>query len=177
MTARRQRMSAAEFDQLFQSVSNWGRWGPDDGRGTLNYITPRHVAAAAALVRTGQTVSLSLPLNTEPGPDNPRPAIHYMAQTHDTDTGLGEPRFALDFLGIEFHGDCHTHIDALCHPSYKGLLYNGKPASAVTSRGAIDARHHHAGGRAGGTGRAAGHGAAARGQVDRAGRGGDAGGA
>ena len=35
------------------------------------------------------------------------------------------------------HGDCHTHVDALCHVSYKGLTYNGLPAQEVlTSKGA-----------------------------------------
>ena len=33
------------------------------------------------------------------------------------------------------HGDCHTHVDALNHVAYKGKLYNGKPASLLTSRG------------------------------------------
>ena len=32
-------MTRAEFDALFASVSNWGRWGRDDQRGTLNLIT------------------------------------------------------------------------------------------------------------------------------------------
>ena len=25
---------------LSRKVSNWGRWGPDDERGTVNFITP-----------------------------------------------------------------------------------------------------------------------------------------
>jgi kynurenine formamidase len=128
-------LSAREFDDLFASVSNWGRWGPDDERGTLNYITPECIRRAAALVRSGRALSLSLPINTVAGPDNPHPALHYMKQTHDTPSELGEPRFALDFLAMDFHGDCHTHTDALCHVSYKGKLYNGRPASSVTSRG------------------------------------------
>ena len=33
------------------------------------------------------------------------------------------------------HGDCHTHVDALNHVAYRGQLYNGKPASLLTSRG------------------------------------------
>ena len=37
-----------EFDEIFESVKNWGRWGPDDELGTLNYITPDTVRAAAA---------------------------------------------------------------------------------------------------------------------------------
>jgi hypothetical protein len=24
------RVTLAEFDQIFEQVSNWGRWGPDD---------------------------------------------------------------------------------------------------------------------------------------------------
>ncbi len=34
-----QAMSRAEFDQLLQTVSNWGRWGEDHQLGTLNLIT------------------------------------------------------------------------------------------------------------------------------------------
>jgi len=129
-------MTAQEFDELFQKVCNWGRWGPDDERGTLNYITPAHIRAAAALVRSGRSVSLALPINTVAGPDNPRPALHYMVQTYDVKSDLGEPQFALDYLGSEFHGDCFTHIDALCHIAYKGKLYNGKSTNSVSSHGA-----------------------------------------
>ena len=43
-------MSAQQFDALFQSVCNWGLWGGDDQRGTLNYITP---AMCARCRRTG----------------------------------------------------------------------------------------------------------------------------
>jgi kynurenine formamidase len=129
------RHTLAEFEQLFDSVSNWGRWGPDDTRGTLNYLTPEHVRHAASLVRSGRSISLSLPVNKVAGPDNPNPALHYMATGMDTDIGSGSLRFATDFLGMQFHGDCHTHIDALCHIAYRGLLYNGRPASEVSTTG------------------------------------------
>lgn len=129
-------VTAEEFDRLFERVSNWSRWGADDERGTLNYLLPEHVCASAALVRSGRTVSLSLPINTVAGPDNPRPSLHYMVRTHDVRTGPGEPQFAGDFLGSEIHGESRTHIDALCHVAYKGKLYNGKPPAMVTSRGA-----------------------------------------
>jgi kynurenine formamidase len=129
-------VSRQEFEQLFQKLSNWGRWGPEDERGTLNYITPEHIQSAARLVRTGRSVSLSLPVNTVAGPDNPRPALHYMIRRHEADLPEGPPRFATDFLASEFHGDSFTHIDALCHVSHQGNLYNGKPASSVTGLGA-----------------------------------------
>jgi kynurenine formamidase len=130
------KVSIAEFEQIFESVKNWGRWGPDDQLGTLNLITPERVRAAAGLVRSGRRVSMEIPINTVAGPDNPNPAIHFVSQGHDIDIGSGGLRFGLDFLGIAAHGDCHTHVDALNHISYKGLTYNGKQAlSVLTSKG------------------------------------------
>ncbi len=135
MKATQDVLSAQQFEALFQSVSNWGKWGADDERGTLNYITPECVQKAAALVRTGRTVSMAVPMNKVAGPDNPHPVAHYMARAFGGVSALGEPDFALDYMAGEIHGDCHTHIDALCHVSYKGQLYNGKPAAEVTAAG------------------------------------------
>ena len=128
-------VSAEEFEAIFNSVCNWGRWGKDDTRGTLNYITPEHVKNAASYVRSGRTVSMAIPIHKTAGPDNPKPPIHHITHNHDIDLPQGEPHFAMDFFGSECHGDCHTHIDALCHVSYGGKLYNGRPASSVTSLG------------------------------------------
>ena len=50
--------------------SNWGRWGPDDQLGTLNYIRPSDITSAAKLVRTGRPFSLAIPLDE----NGPRPA-------------------------------------------------------------------------------------------------------
>ena len=138
MTKLRQRaktISVTEFEAMFEAVKNWGRWGADDERGTLNYITPEHIRKAAGLVRSGRSVSMAIPINTVAGADNPHPAIHYMSQNHDIPVGESKVGFAMDFLGMECHGDCHTHIDALNHISYDGLLYGGRPVSNVTSKG------------------------------------------
>jgi len=130
------RVSLAEFDAIFESVKNWGRWGADDELGTLNLITPEKVRAAAGLVRTGRRVPLAIPINRTAGPDNPSPALHYIVQGHDIDIGSNGVRFALDFLGMAFHGDCHSHVDALNHISYKAQTYGGRPAlEVVTTKG------------------------------------------
>src|SRR5258705_2697820 len=128
-------VSLAEFDATFEVVKNWGRWGPDDERGTLNYITPDKVAAAAALVRKGRSVSMAIPINKAAGPDNPNPAVHLMSLMHDLPISKSGLSFGMCFLGMASHGDCHTHVDALNHVAYRGQLYNGKPASLLTSRG------------------------------------------
>jgi kynurenine formamidase len=128
------RVSLEEFERLFEQVKNWGRWGAEDERGALNYVTPERTQAAAGLIRSGHSVSLSLTVNTEAGPDNPRPAIHYMTMQHDID--VGEPRWNFDFIGIDFHGNAQSHVDALCHCVYRGALYNGESPGVVTSQGA-----------------------------------------
>lgn len=128
------RMTRDEFDALFESVKHWGHWGADDERGTLNYIGPDQVRAAAALVRSGRHVSLSVPVRTEADPENPRPAQFFMTLMSDVD--MGEPRWNQDYIGIEYHGESQSHIDALCHCLYRRQLYNDIPEASVTSRGA-----------------------------------------
>ena len=59
-----------------------------------------------------------------------------MTQGHDTDSGLGPMTFAKDFVGVDYHNDGHTHVDALCHVAYDGSLYNGRPQSSVSAGGA-----------------------------------------
>ena len=58
-------MTASEFRELFDAVSNWGRWGEAGDRGALNHLTPDRIAAAGRLVESGTTVTLSQPLQTE----------------------------------------------------------------------------------------------------------------
>jgi kynurenine formamidase len=127
-------MSSDEFNQLVEAVSNWGRWGADDERGAMNFLTADRIVAAARLVRSGRTVSMALLWNTEAGPDNPRPALHYMTQLGDRDPG--EPQTNADFLGSDFHGKAMSHLDALCHCDFRGQLYNGVPQSSIGSAGA-----------------------------------------
>lgn len=119
--------SDKEVRTYFETCSNWGRWGDDDSAGTVNLVTPEKRREAAALVRTGRAVSLARRLNTQGGPGNWNPAQHYLQ--------VG-PQFSADYLGMFFHGYATTHIDALCHIFWDGKMWNGKPASNVTSGGA-----------------------------------------
>jgi kynurenine formamidase len=129
-------MTAREFRELFESVSNWGRWDDNGARGALNHLTPAGVAAAARLVRSGETVTLSQPLKTEARSDVPEPADHYMTMLPDADIGLGSLRFAKDYVGVDYHNDGHSHIDAFSHVGFDGALFDGKPEASVNERGA-----------------------------------------
>ncbi|CAM5294538.1 cyclase [Streptomyces avidinii] len=126
------RVSRQEFDALFAAVRTWGLWDPAD-RGAWNRVTPDHVRRAAALVQDGTAVPLGLPWNTRPGPDNTRPALHYMSDLGDVEAP--EPAAHKDFLGVDYHGKGVTHLDALSHIAYRGQLYGGRPAREFIGAG------------------------------------------
>jgi kynurenine formamidase len=121
---------------LSRQVSNWGRWGPDDERGTVNFITPETIRRGAAAVRRGVVFSLGLPLGAD-GPQigqggrfNP---IHLMLAI-DGRLGETEFRYADDLVVMPLQ--CATQWDGLAHVHYDGQLYNGYPASTLTVGGA-----------------------------------------
>jgi len=130
-------MSAANFRALYERLRGQARWGAADRRGALNHITPARVAAAAAEVRAGRTVTLAAPMASSAA-DNPEPGARHMKLLPGEPSDVPGVSFAADQIVMNVHGDVDSHIDALCHVSYEGMLYNGVPASVVTSRGAAE---------------------------------------
>jgi kynurenine formamidase len=130
--------SEAALDELYRSLSNWGRWGDDDELGALNHLTPQHRADAATGVADGITISLAHDLGTSPSPENPYPAHHHMLASGDARDSNGIPGYeaARDYVGTDVHGLGVTHVDALSHMFVRGEMYNGIPASEVRSTGA-----------------------------------------
>lgn len=129
------RLGVEAFQALFDRCSNWGRWGPDDERGTLNLITPEKRVKAAGLVREGATVSCAHPINTVGDAENISPAVHLIVRGGDVLDGVNVFSTA-DHLAISPHGQAHSHLDALCHFAWQGRIYNDRPVSLVTSMGA-----------------------------------------
>src|ERR1051325_10653574 len=66
-------VTQADMDRWKKELSNWGRWGKDDEKGTLNLITAAKRKQAAALVKEGFAVSLARDAATEKDSDNPQP--------------------------------------------------------------------------------------------------------
>jgi kynurenine formamidase len=144
----RTRPTEDELLGWMQSLLNWGRWGADDERGTLNLITPEVTRRAIGVVRDGVSVSCARRITYESSIDVPLPPQHYMlASGEGYRQGEGPDRqVARDYFGLVFHGHAITHIDSLAHFMWDGRLYNGVPSRAVsTSQGAtshsIDAAH------------------------------------
>ena len=59
-----------------------------------------------------------------------------MTMLPDVDIGSGSLRFAKDYVGIDYHNEGHSHIDAFCHVAFDGFLFDGKPEQSVTELGA-----------------------------------------
>ena len=129
------RVTEQRAGEIFESTKRWGRWGPDDERGALNLLTTERVTRAASLVRTGELVPCGREFPVTPAPDNPFPAQHHMVIAGDVLNDHDDQACA-DYVGVFFHGMSVSHLDALCHWSIKRQIYNGYPASSVTSRGA-----------------------------------------
>jgi kynurenine formamidase len=104
-----------DIERALPELSNWGRWGTDEEVGTLNFITPQTRAAAAALVTSGETVSMARPISLVDG------SVERGAHEVTRRPGGG----SRDFIGLVFHGFAVTHLDALCHASDGRELYNG----------------------------------------------------
>ena len=123
----------AEVDSYLRDRRNWGRWGDRGSAGAINLITAEKRRKAAALVRSGLTVSLSRPFPVTPTAENPTPALHYMSTIEREPNGGG----AVDFIGVHYHGQATTHIDALCHTWNEEGMWDGRdPAEEIRFDGA-----------------------------------------
>jgi kynurenine formamidase len=127
------------LQQLAARVSNTGRWGPDDQRGTLNLIDAAAVLRGVAAARQGKVFSLAIPFD-EDGPQTGQirgrenPARRMLSVNAPY---TGDPS---EFCGsddaLTMGVQAATHWDALAHVSYGGRMYNGTDAAAVGDAGA-----------------------------------------
>jgi len=109
--------------------TNWGKWGPNDEKGALNFVTPKVTLACLNLVREGKIYNLAIPVQKRtvifPGH---YPIEHHMifgpsdfsvrhAYYGDPDAGL-----ITDWALMEMHS--YTHCDGLNHVWSGDKLYN-----------------------------------------------------
>src|ERR1700675_1020637 len=131
---------SADLEQLAARVSNWGRWGADDQRGTLNLITADSVRRGVAAARNGLVFSLAIPFDrngpqwdNEPMPERTNPEL----RTHPVNvTFTGDKRdFTTSDDSFRMGSQAATHWDAISHVGYEGKLYNDTPSDGVRARG------------------------------------------
>ena len=153
-------LTKEDVDRWMTELSNWGKWGKEDQAGTINLITPAKRKAAAALVRDGVSVSMSLDADLpKEGPTGgPLPGMIPGTSGGGAARGQGggganrttwtltsrppgpDPHplaaYVVDTIAVSYHGNNTTHLDAPSHIYYKGQIYNGYPQSSYTDRGA-----------------------------------------
>jgi kynurenine formamidase len=122
-------------------ISNWGKWGPDDEAGTLNYITPAVMKNAAKLIKQGKVISLAM--NATPRVSPAWPGRHGLIRNLNAtgaDNHMRKGRGTLagtdSDLTIEDHGS--THLDPLVHVYWGDCTYNNYFApDVITPAGVI----------------------------------------
>jgi kynurenine formamidase len=128
---------------LKDAPRNWGRFGPDDEVGSLNFLTAEEVLRGVKSVKYGKTFTLMLQLGHpvgEPLWPGQSPSGHYMNQDKGKyemkkiDPVPGGCCYADDILIVGLHGT--THCDALAHTWYDDQAWNGVPADK--SKGGLE---------------------------------------
>ncbi|KQP64084.1 MULTISPECIES: cyclase family protein [unclassified Nocardioides] len=132
------------LDELLKdSPTNWGKWGPDDEVGGLNYLGPEQVVAAAGLISSGKVFTLQRLIGDPKGDPvwpgrTPAERTQILDESNwDGDDGPAFPgglHYADDKINAFLQGS--TQYDALGHVWYGGQLWNGYDAR--TTIGGLD---------------------------------------
>ncbi len=130
-------------DLLADSPSNWGKWGPDDEVGSLNYLGPEQVLAAARLVSSGKVFTLQRLIGDPKGDPvwpgrTPAERTQILDESNwDGEDGPAFPgglHYADDKINAFLQGS--TQYDGLGHVWYGGQIWNGYDAR--TTVGGLD---------------------------------------
>ncbi len=117
--------------------SNWGKWGPDDEVGALNYLQSAQILRGIASVRQGKTFTLQVQIGHpkgEPLWPGRRPSVranvldkgHFLAGKAHFD---GHVEYADDVIFMHLQGS--TQYDALGHVWHDDKLWNGYDAMST----------------------------------------------
>ena len=124
------------YDKLFEKVSNKGKWGKKDKRGTVNYIDKSKILNALKLPKKGITVSLSFNITQDSTEINHSDFDEFTKYNHQASSvEFKGYDWASDNYSISYHGFTVSHMDGLAHLAQDGKLYNGYDASKITPQG------------------------------------------
>lgn len=125
-------MTTSLDELLKESPKNWGRWGPGDEVGALNFLGSAEVLAGAAMMRQGRLFTLQM-LMCDPQGDPIWPGRPQSQRYNTSDEGqfLGgkvsysgkSPKGANDIIVCSLQAT--TQYDALGHAWIGDQIYNG----------------------------------------------------
>ncbi|MBN8816338.1 MAG: cyclase family protein [Sphingomonas sp.] len=118
--------------------TNWGKWGPDDEVGSLNYLDTAQVLRGVSAVQQGKTFTLQVQMGRPQG-DPLWPGRAPLQRFNILDKGdflsgkmdatPAQPEYADDMMILNLQGS--TQYDALGHVWYDDQLYNGYDAKST----------------------------------------------
>src|SRR4029079_19105179 len=140
------KLTRQDMKSAAEKYKNWGKWGPNDEIGTLNYTSAEDIVAATRLVKKGKVISLALNFD-HLGPQGAKSKYPSMGRTNPIHTMLRTGTDAwsgvLDKRGIRAADDmvtmplqCGTQWDGLGHVFYENYMWNGYDCREVTTAGA-----------------------------------------
>jgi kynurenine formamidase len=121
---------------LAGSPKNWGRWGPDDQVGGLNFLTSAEILRGARAIRQGKVITCGEVIGSPTGdpifPGRTQPQRANTQDFGDYQSGKKNPlpggiQYADDQITMFLQGS--TQYDALGHVWYDDQLWNGYSAS------------------------------------------------
>jgi kynurenine formamidase len=132
MTDTQQKTVPTVGELLKDSPKNWGKWGPNDEVGSLNYLTPAVVVKAVGSVKSGKVFTLQVKMANPEG-DPVWPGRAGATRINVMDEGFyiagkgpqfaGGAHYADDFMTCFLQGS--TQYDALGHVWYDDQIWNG----------------------------------------------------
>ena len=125
-----------EYDKIFEQVSNKGKWGKNDKKGTINYINNKKILSALKIPEKGISVSLSFDISIDSSQINFSKFDDSTKYDHKALPGEYEGYdWYTDQYTISYHGFTISHMDGLAHLGQNGRLYNDYDASNITPQG------------------------------------------
>ena len=124
---------------LANAPSNWGKWGPDDEVGSLNYLDSSEVLRGVSSVKSGKTFTLQVPMG-HPDGDPVWPGRTGAVRYNVMDKGHYLGGKGVNFAGgLEYADDVmimylqgSSQYDALGHTWFGDKIYNGYDAATTT---------------------------------------------
>ena len=138
MTAETRKQVPPVGELLKNAPKNWGKWGPDDEVGSLNYLTPEVIVQAAGSIRSGKVFTLQVKMASPEGdPVWPGRSSAIRVNVMDEGHGIagkgvqfdGGARYADDYMTCFPQGS--TQYDALGHVWCDGQIWNGYDAKTT----------------------------------------------
>ncbi|KAF0957992.1 cyclase family protein [Rhodococcus sp. T7] len=142
MTSTSNRISSIQELLGSDAPSNWGKWGPDDEVGSLNYLQSPQVLKGISTVQSGDVFTLQVPWGRTEAPGDPlwpgrQPFTRKNVMDESSWDGPpetwpqypGGAHYCDDVATLALQGS--TQYDSLGHAWYDGKLWNGYDARST----------------------------------------------